>query len=89
MTSNQAHPLTTIAEGVPLAAEGPRDSDLATIYAVFNHPKAPGANRRSLVYLADLTDEGCLKALQTAGRQRIPKPGLEAAKQSGASLCHF
>ncbi|KIM84095.1 hypothetical protein PILCRDRAFT_6400 [Piloderma croceum F 1598] len=73
--------LLTVSEGVPIEAHPSRDPELPTMYEVFDHPL--WLRRRSMVFLADLTIEGQIKALEVKSRQRIPAPGYECAKNAG------
>jgi hypothetical protein len=83
--SRMAKPrLSTVSEGIPIKADPSRDPELPTMYEVFDHPLWP--SRRSMVFLADLTIEGQIKALEVESRQRIPAPGYEGAKNAGARI---
>ncbi|KIM71800.1 hypothetical protein PILCRDRAFT_16717 [Piloderma croceum F 1598] len=79
---NKQSCLTAILQGTLIKAHATRDPELPQMYEVFNHPLWP--NQRSIVFLADLTIEGRVKALEVQNRQRIPGPGLENSKNSGA-----
>jgi hypothetical protein len=76
--------LSTVSEGIPIKADPSRDPELPTMYEVFDHPLWP--RRRSMVFLADLTIEGQIKALEVESRQRIPAPGYKSAKNAGAKI---
>lgn len=81
--------LSEVSEGVLVLASGPRDPDLPSMYRVKNHPlmkkKPRNEDSTAIVYLADLTDDGCLKSVKVAGRQRIPGPGRQNMLNSGKS----
>jgi hypothetical protein len=79
-------PIQTVREGRPIDADAAHDSGLPQMYEVFNHPLRP--NRRSVVYLADMTIEGRLEAFKVESRQRLPGPGLDCAKRSGEYYCN-
>ncbi|KIM82909.1 hypothetical protein PILCRDRAFT_7366 [Piloderma croceum F 1598] len=75
-------PIQTVREGCPIDADAARDSGLPQMYEVFNHLLR--LNRRSIVYLADMTIEGRLEAFKVESHQCLPGPGLDCAKRSGA-----
>ena len=79
---NKRSYLTTVLQGTPIKVHAARDPELPQMYEVFDHPLRP--KQRSIVFLADLTIEGRVKALEVQNRQRIPGPGLENTKNSGA-----
>jgi hypothetical protein len=74
-------PIQTVHEGRLIDAHTARDPGLPQMYEVFDHPLHP--NRRSIVYLADMTVEGRLEAFKVESRQRLPGPGLDHAERSG------
>jgi hypothetical protein len=74
-------PIQTVCEGRIINAHAPRDPGLPQLYEVFDHPLRP--NRRSIVYLADMTVKGRLEALKVESRQRLPGPGFDHAQNSG------
>jgi hypothetical protein len=74
--------LATVLQGTPIKAHAARDPELPQMYEVFDHPLRP--KQRSIVFLADLTIEGQMKSLEVQNHQRIPGPGLENTKNSGA-----
>lgn len=81
--------LDTVVEGTLVQPDGPRDPDLPSMYRVTNHPlmeQIHNQDSTAIVYLADLTNEGCLKSVIVSGRQRIPGPGRQNMLNSGQSL---